>query len=103
MNALMFSTRFTREEAESVYINARKEFLKIKSAYSGPFSRVNRLMDKDLKKLNNILSTLRYLSFEEVVVDRKSRTVNMESINRLNWEIMNFLSRFKNTGIIQIK
>jgi hypothetical protein len=102
MNALMFSTRFTKEEAETVYLNARKDFLKIKNAYSGPFSRVNRLMDKDLRKLMEILSILRYLSFEEVIVDEKSRRVDMSSINKLNWEIMNFLSRFKNTGIIKI-
>lgn len=105
---LRFNSGLSLEEVTDKYNTTKDDFERVKGNYSGLFSRYKKNMsDADQKVLSQCTTTLLPLYSEESVQnhDRSAKT-NDDSltfrINELNSHIMEYLSKFKNTGVEKI-
>lgn len=106
---LEYRSKLSFKEAKERYTEARDEFEKIKSNYSGLFRRFKtNLYEEDNKTLSDCIGVLLPLSCESSVRDEIKRTQNIEGtlhhqIGQLSYKIMDYLANFKNTGIKRVR
>lgn len=106
---LEYNSGLNLQEAEKRYSEVRDEFEKVKSHYSGLFGRFKRnLREVDSKTLADCIGVLLPLGMEVSVQDQIKQAQSIEDtlhnqIGQLNFEIMDYLASFKNTGITRVR
>lgn len=106
---LGYNTGLNLQEAEERYRDVRDEFEKVKSHYSGLFGRFKRsLREEDNKTLADCIGVLLPLGTEASVQYQVRQAQSIEDtlhsqIRQLNWQIMNYLANFKNTGVTRLQ
>ena len=106
---LQYHLGLSLEEAKERFEEVRGEFKRVKSQYSGLFGRFKRNMsEKDKGLLTDCVGVLLPLGLESSVQSQEKQTPNIEDtlnyqITQLNYQIMEYLSNFKNTGVTSLK
>ena len=94
---LEYNSGLSREQAREKYSEVRTEFEEVKKHYSNFLIWLKRkISDEDRKTLNDCVGILLPLSLESIVQEQPSF---FQKITQLNFDIMKYLSRFKNTGV----
>lgn len=106
---LEYNSGLSLEEAKERYKEVRCEFEKVKSNYSGLIKKLKRNIDEaDNKTLADCIGVLLPLGMEDSVQNQIMQAKSMEDtlhyqIGQLNWQIMDYLADFKNTGVTRLK
>jgi len=106
---LQYHSGLSLEEAKERFEEVRSEFKRVKSQYSGLFGRFKRNMsEKDKELLTDCVGVLLPLELESSVQSQEKQTPNIEDtlnhqIIQLNYQIIEYLSNFKNIGVILLE
>ena len=106
---LTYNSGLTLEEAESRYREARDEFERVRSCYSGLSPRFMRNMgEEDQQTLTDCIGVLLPLEMEASVQGQVRQTQSIEDtlhfhIGRLTLKIMDYLANFGNTGTARLE
>ncbi len=106
---LKYNSKLSLDEAEERYKEVRDEFERVKSHYSGLFSRFKKnLRQEDDKILTDCIGVLLPLGVETLVQKQLLQAESKEEtlwnkVSLLQYEIMNYLANFKNTGVKRLQ
>ncbi len=100
---LEYNSGLSLAQAEERFIEVRNEFKRIKSSYSGLFSRFKKdIRYHDKRSLSDCVGVLLPLYMEESVLGQVGKTEDFEEtlhykIGELNVQIQEYLTKFKNS------
>lgn len=110
---LEYNLGLSLQEAEEKYKEAKAEFERIKSDYSGLLSRLRKsIKPEDNKTLSNCIGVVLPLCLEGSVQEQfreyaaKQRDVEgtlLVRLNNLNIQILDYLANFKNSGVTRLE
>jgi hypothetical protein len=103
------NARLSFQEVEEKYSKVRDEFEKVKSHYSWLSRRFKgNLREEDNKILADCVEVLLPLGVEnsirgQILQVRNIKDTLFYQIGQLNVQIMNYLAKFKNTGVTRLQ
>ncbi|MBI4896438.1 MAG: hypothetical protein HY832_02720 [Candidatus Aenigmarchaeota archaeon] len=101
---LNYGALLSTQEIESRYRGAEQEFARVQKNYSGVFGRFKmHLSESDKRTLGDLVGVLLLLSTQPVVQDGASKVANACTVGTLNMRILDYASRFRNSGVDKIR